>query len=217
MKKSKEKIQWKNQLVNLLAVILGVYIAFALNDWQVNKSLSKKRHEAILSLRDELIKDQEELTKGLGEIDTLTLKIRGLFRYAEMDSTAGDSISYFMGGILTQQVFNPNNFTFQSLINTGDMGGLSDISFRRDILELYNGHYNTIKDLDEVGMKIFQEYIIAAVVQQGGRFNDAFLRSPSFKATIGVIQDFLHGRRKAYQASLELIEKIVTQIEKGSI
>lgn len=217
MKKSKEKIQWKNQLVNLVAVILGVYIAFALNDWQVNKSLSKKRHEAILSLRDELIKDQEELTKGLGEIDTLTLKIRGLFRYAEMDSTAGDSMNYFMGGILTQQVFNPNNFTFQSLINTGDMGGLSDISFRRDILELYNGHYNTIKDLDEVGMKIFQEYIIAAVVQQGGRFNDSFLRSPSFKATIGVIQDFLHGRRKAYKASLELIERIVTQIDKGSI
>jgi hypothetical protein len=217
MKKSREKIQWKNQFVNLVAVILGVYIAFALNDWQVNKSLSKKRHEAILSLKDELLKDKEELTKGLGEIDTLTLKIKGLFRYSEMDSTAADSMNYFMGGILTQQVFNPNNFTFQSLINTGDMGGLSDITFRRDILELYNGHYNTIKDLDGIGMKNFQEYIIAAVVQQGGRFDDAFIRSPSFKATIGVIQDLLNSRRKAYKASLELIEKIVAQIEKGSI
>jgi hypothetical protein len=217
MKKSREKIQWKNQFVNLVAVILGVYIAFALNDWQVNKSLSKKRHEAILSLKDELLKDKEELTKGLGEIDTLTLKIKGLFRYSEMDSTAADSMNYFMGGILTQQVFNPNNFTFQSLINTGDMGGLSDITFRRDILELYNGHYNTIKDLDEIGMKNFQEYIIAAVVQQGGRFDDAFIRSPSFKATIGVIQDLLNSRRKAYKASLEVIEKIVAQIEKGSI
>jgi hypothetical protein len=217
MKKSRGKIQWKNQFVNLVAVILGVYIAFALNDWQVNKSLSKKRHEAILSLKDELLKDKEELTKGLGEIDTLTLKIKGLFRYSEMDSTAADSMNYFMGGILTQQVFNPNNFTFQSLINTGDMGGLSDITFRRDILELYNGHYNTIKDLDEIGMKNFQEYIIAAVVQEGGRFDDAFIRSPSFKATIGVIQDLLNSRRKAYKASLEVIEKIVAQIEKGSI
>jgi hypothetical protein len=217
MKKSREKIQWKNKFANLVAVILGVYIAFALNDWQVNKSLSKIRHEAILSLKDELLKDKEELTKGLGEIDTLTLKIKGLFRYSEMDSTAADSMNYFMGGILTQQVFNPNNFTFQSLINTGDMGGLSDITFRRDILELYNGHYNTIKDLDEIGMKNFQEYIIAAVVQQGGRFDDAFIRSPSFKATIGVIQDLLNSRRKAYKASLEVIEKIVAQIEKGSI
>jgi hypothetical protein len=94
---------------------------------------------------------------------------------------------------------------------------LSDITFRRDILELYNGHYNTIKDLDEIGMKNFQEYIIAAVVQQGGRFDDAFIRSPSFKATIGVIQDLLNSRRKAYKASLEVIEKIVAQIEKGSI
>jgi hypothetical protein len=217
MAKKKEKIQWKNQFINLLTVIIGVYIAFSLNDWGVSKSVKQKRVEAILSLKDELLKDKEELNKGLKEIDTLTMKIRGLFRHAEMDSSAADSVNYFIGGILTQQVFNPSNFTFQSLINSGDMGGLSDITFRKDILELYNGHYKTIEDLDEIGMRNFQEYIIAAIIEQGGRFDDAFIRSTSFKATIGVIQDLLRGRRKAYEESLRLIDKIVNQIEMGSI
>jgi hypothetical protein len=194
-----------------------VYIAFALTDWQATNSQKAKKRESVSSLKDELLKDRAELTDGIKEIETLTFKIRGLFRYISKDASAGDSVDYFLSGILSQQTFNPTNFTFQSLINSGDMGGFTDISFRKDLIELYNGHYNTIKDLDEIGLRNFQEHIIATIIQRGGRFEDEFLRSPSFAALAGVIQDLLNSRKKSYEKSLELIDRILAQIEIGAV
>ena len=217
MAKKNERIQWKNQLVNLIAVIIGVYIAFALTDWQGRKSQKEKKKEYIFSLREELLKDKTELTDGLKEIDTLTYKISGLFRYINKDTSAYDSLNYFLGGILKQQTFNPTNFTFQSLISSGDMGGLADISFRKDIFELYNGHYSTIKNLDDIGLKNFQDHIISTIIQRGGRFDNEFLRSQSFAALAGVIQDLLNSRRKVYNESLVVIDKVLEQIEMGVI
>lgn len=217
MGKHKEKIQWKNQVVNLVAVIIGVYVAFALTDWQARRSQKEKQKEYVLSLKEELLKDKVELTKGLEEIDTLTYRITGLFRYISKDESANDSVNYFIGGVLSQQTFNPTNFTFQSLVNSGDMGGLTDISFRKDLLELYNGHYNTIKDLDEIGLKNFQEYVISTIIQSGGRFEDEMLRSPSFAALAGITQDLLRSRKKTYQESVALIDQILAQIENGAI
>jgi hypothetical protein len=216
MVRLREKIQWKNQLVNLLAIVIGVYIAFALTDWQATRSQKAKKREYIASLKEELLKDREELENGVKEIDTLTYKIRGLFRYINQDEHAADSGNYFLSGILSQPTFNPTNFTFQSLVNSGDMGGFTDISFKKDLIELYNGDYNTIKDLDEIGLKNFQEHVISTLIQRGGRFEDDYIRSPSFAALAGVIQDLLNSRKRAYEKSLQLIDKILAQIEIGA-
>jgi hypothetical protein len=217
MGKGREKIQWRNQLVNMLAIIIGVYIAFALNDCQVSKLEEVRKKESIISLKEDLLKDKTELEEGLEELDTIVFKISGLLRYANTGEGAYDSLNYFLQGIFQQPTFYANNFTFQSLVNSGDMGGLTDISFRKDILELYNGQYNIIKELDAIGLKNFQDRVITTLIQQGGRFEDASLKSPSFLMMVGVIQDLHYSRRKVYKESLVLIDKVLTQIEDGDI
>lgn len=216
-RKFRERIHWKNHLVTLVGTILGVYIAFALSDWQSARARQQRQQESIRSLQEELRKDQVALEEGLKETDTLVRKITGLLRYNAGDIPHSDSVGYFLQGILQQPTFYPNNFTFQSLVNSGEMGSLIDVSFRRNILELYNGHYATIKELDAIGMKNFQDHVIATVIAQGGRFEDEFLKSGSFAAMAGVIQDLLKGRREAYKDSLELINEVLNQIEKEDV
>lgn len=216
-RKFRERIQWKNHLVTLVGTILGVYIAFALNDWQSARARQHRQQESIRSLQEELRKDQAALEEGLKETDTLISRITGLLRFNAGDIPPSDSVGYFLQGILQQPTFYPNNFTFQSLVNSGEMGSLIDISFRRNILELYNGHYATIKELDAIGLKNFQDHVIATVIAQGGRFADEFLKSESFAAMAGVIQDLLKSRRKAYEESFELINEVLNQIEKENV
>lgn len=197
--------------------MIGVYIAFALNDCQINKLQEIRRKESISSMKEDLLKDKVELEKGLRIIDTLSYKINGVFRFINNDTSASDSLTYFVTGLQSQPTFYPTNFTFQSLVSSGDMGGINDLSFRKDLLELYNGHYTTIKELDEIGLKNFQDLIIPALIEQGGQFDARLMKTQSFAAMAGITQSLLISRKKAYRESSQLIDKILNQIEIGGI
>lgn len=212
----RERIQWRNQLVNMVSVIIGIYLAFALNDWEADRHKQIQKKELINSLREDLLKDKKELMDGLAEIDTLNYKINGIFRYINNDSGIADSANYFLSGILRQPTFYPVNFTYQSLMNSSDLGGF-DISFRKDMTELYDGNYALIKEIDQIGMRNFQEHIISMIIERGSYFEDEFLKSKPFVALAGITKDFLTQRQVLYQRSITLIDRLLQRIENGEV
>jgi hypothetical protein len=149
---------------------------------------------------------------GLAEVDTMNHKINGIFRYINNDTSALDSGNYFLSGILRQPTFYPVNFTYQSLINSNDLGGF-DISFRKDLIELYNGNYALIEELDQIGMRNFQEHIISMIIERGSFFDDEFVRSKSFAALTGITKDLLTQRQRSYQESVALIDRLLQRID----
>ena len=51
MSQNKEAIQWRNQIVNLFSVFIGVYIAFALNKYQANNDQARLQKQYLTSLK----------------------------------------------------------------------------------------------------------------------------------------------------------------------
>lgn len=200
----------------MIAMVIGVYLAFTLNDCQSEKTQRNRKKESIASLREDLLKDKTELEDGLENIDTLNYKIEGIFRLINKDTTASDSINYFLSGIFSQPTFYPINFTYQSMMNSGELNGF-DISFRKDLLELYNGKYSLIKELDQIGIRNFQDNVIKMIIERGGILSDDYTKSQSFAALARVIMDLLRQRQRTYRESVTLIDQLLKRIDTGEV
>lgn len=197
MKKEKREISWKNKLIDLVVVFIGVSIAFALNNWQQNKNSNVLHQKYLVSLRGDLIKDQGVIQNDLKRLDTISFKIERLIAYSSGTNISGDSLGYYISGILTQTIFRPNNHTFQSIINSGDITNFGDVNFVKGLGELYNGVYQDIKEHDQIGVANLKDHVISRVVTIGS-FDDNYLKSLPFKGLLGVFQSLNEKKRILY-------------------
>ena len=66
-KRSRETIQWLNHTVNFISVLLGIVIAFSLQNWNENRKERKTIHTALNNIAN-------EIRTNLGRIDTVIQK-----------------------------------------------------------------------------------------------------------------------------------------------
>lgn len=77
-KRKKIKIGWINHLIGFVSVLLGIFIAFQLNNWQQNASQRKNINTALRSIKQEVennmaiyLKNKEELSHWLEYVSEL--------------------------------------------------------------------------------------------------------------------------------------------------
>lgn len=68
MKKILVNIQWADKLIDLLVVIVGITIAFSLNNWNNNRRDNKLKTTYLSSLHNDLKKDSANLASAHSEI-----------------------------------------------------------------------------------------------------------------------------------------------------
>ena len=96
MSQNKEAIQWRNQIVNLFSVFIGVYIAFALNKYQANNDQARLQKQYLTSLKNDLVKDLDLIQTDILQLDTLKYKNTRLISYSRDQFDPSDSLNYFI-------------------------------------------------------------------------------------------------------------------------
>ena len=64
MKRLKINVQWTDKVVDLIVVILGITIAFTLNNWNNERQADKLRKKYLNSLYNDLQKDSVNLASS---------------------------------------------------------------------------------------------------------------------------------------------------------
>lgn len=213
MRQFKEAIQWRNQIVNLFSVFIGVYIAFALNKYQANNDQAKLQKQYLTSLKNDLVKDLDLIKTDIKQLDTLNYKNARLIEYSQDRLESSDSLNYFITGIMSQTIFHPNNFTFLSLLHSGDLTYFADVDFIRDLTELYNGQYASIKELDDIGVKGMQDQIVPLLIRGAG-LTDKTMKGSSFTNLVTVFKGWNNQKISIYIKAKDLIERILQEIDR---
>jgi hypothetical protein len=148
---SPNKIYWRELLtdkfVDLLMVILGVYIAFQLNNWKLESDEKGLERFYMEDMVVDLDKDINEIQENL-----LSLKAdkRALTEYMEhrMEWPA-DSLGNLVVNILSFETFTYNQNTYQTLISGNGLSAFHNHQVRTSITEYYNS-YTPILRFEEV-------------------------------------------------------------------
>lgn len=184
MKKRKERIQWRNQIVNLVAIIVGVYVAYYLTNIKSEWDQNRQERFYLISLQHDLEEDQKALKQS---VDTLRhfRNVMKEFTQRLISRSGADSIlDNTITALYVQVPFIPQDNTYQTLLY-GGMSTVRDIELRKSIVELYNQHYGFIKIVDQLIADQKNNVLLPYLMDRtqftdGGRVNKSILAENKF-------------------------------------
>ncbi len=212
MASDKERIQWKNQLTNMVAIVIGVYIAFALTNWQNQRDSDAREQKYLSSLVVDLETDSVQLKDGLEAIRQQNLRISKLIEASRGKEFPDDSLNVFVNGMFSQVTFHSSDFTFEALVSSGQVQHVDDIDFLRALTELYKGRYQEIKDFDNVGLANLQVRI-SQIASYGGSVK-SYIHDKSFEVWATMLLSLNAQRKDLYYKSLAKIAILQKTISK---
>jgi hypothetical protein len=142
-------VHWSDKLVDVLVVVLGITIAFWLNNWQSERKNSSSEQKYLAALQTDLAKDTVQLLEITKEMDTIFFAIERMLRLADKPENA-DSVADYLSLISNDiNVFFPEDYTYKSLQQSGDIGLIQNDSLLLILSDLYD-YYEHINVMNEL-------------------------------------------------------------------
>lgn len=174
-----KKINWKYGIGEIIIVIIGLYGAFSLNSFKDHVNNAKLKVEYLESLALDVQKELKTLKKNDDEIMVILKSIHDIKPFLGNKSGNRDTIVNKVFELSTMVDFYPENTTYKTLINSGDMKLIDNFKLRRTIEEHYSQHKITLKGYKKLAT-IYERY-----------FTDLFVRKIDFDEIKKENYDFL--------------------------
>lgn len=135
---SKKKYGWLNHLLNFLAVILGVYLAFYINE---RAQINQDRNESLILMRS-LVNDLSEDISIYEEYQIPVniqhqQNVENLLDLLMTDNMEG--INTQLSAVLQLENFVPNTSTYSSMKSSGKIRLIDDLGLHKMLTDYYEG------------------------------------------------------------------------------
>ena len=128
-------IIWRDHFIELVIVVIGIYIAFSLNNLDQNRKQRSVKNNYLAQISKDLAKDSLRLTYS---IKYNTIKTKKLERGLELirSNASVDSVFTYIIEIGNYDFFTPDNFTLNSMLQSGDFKLIERESTKIELLRL---------------------------------------------------------------------------------
>ena len=209
---------WKSKLIDLLIVIIGISIAFKLNNWNELRKTEREKMEYLESFYNENIVNRENLLSALKfskstkeDIDTLKqILISGNF--------SDERIKSLISSMMSMADFSPSTTTMENIIASGEFDLINDIDLRKNIINTYNA-YKTTDKFESLLTDYVNEYVTPFFMENFRFSNFSIVNSdlytdPLFENIVFGYEALLIQQISGYERNLKkqdvLIEKLTT-------
>ncbi|MCE7990564.1 MAG: hypothetical protein HEP71_01235 [Roseivirga sp.] len=220
---SKQKIQWRTHFIELLVVIIGISIAFALEGWSERRKNRELEINYLQSLKTDLLQDKTDMQVVLDSSDVILRYINETFVYLFSNRETEAFKRHHITSTYTAPYFYPKNGTYISLVNSGNLNLIRDFEIKSSLADLYDVQYEEIARVDGVIRNLVDNMIYPYVIEnvkfsatRDGVDDVVALRENKAINLMGSYLNFLNTRKSGYlevdQKRELLLEKIDQQI-----
>ncbi|SMG51868.1 hypothetical protein SAMN05661096_03830 [Marivirga sericea] len=137
-KTRKVKFDWLNHSVNFVAIIIGVYLGFYMNE---RTKANQNRQESLVlmnSLRTDLQSDIESYESyQIPENKRHQINVSDLLNILLKDSLSGNEDQ--LSTIFAVQNYEPSSATYSSMKSSGKLSLLNDLPLQNELANFYEG------------------------------------------------------------------------------
>jgi hypothetical protein len=210
----RERIRWKNQMVNLVAIAIGVYLAFWVNQWQQRTAHDQQKVRYLAALHADLQSDYTQIQNDIAALQKWNRYNARLLAYSKNERAIRDSLSLYITGLSSVTVFHPKKHTYQALLAHTAVLTLLDLDVNRQLSALYAGTYIELRELDDLTLAHLREQVVPRILS-GNPFPRAYLRSASFRAVVQLTFDLNEQKISAYTRAADQVQKLMTATQPG--
>jgi len=211
----KRKHNWLNHLFNFLAVILGVYLAFLINEKAKNNQDYKESRTLMTSLVNDLSEDIQDYENFLIPVNIQHQKnVESLLNSLMTDSL--DGINDQMFAILSVENFAPTTSTYSSMKASGKLGLIDDLSLQKSLSDYYEGLAVENIRKGEYQVEYFTTEVMAWLTNNVDLTNMEFIHTNELTVFLNkliIYGSLVSQKIESYEMSVESSRELKLQIE----
>lgn len=213
-----KKVNWKYAFGEILIVIIGITVAFALNNWSAGIKEKRLKQRYVESLQSDLQLDVDNLQTIVGKLEARFSFIQqqlipSIYTLKPVTDT---TINTFFAMVDPLQ-FIPRTASFESLKYSGDLKLLEEVALRNMIFEHYDTYQYVEGEYDR--HVLFAKDYLARYFMENMDFSKlktpeglTFLGDPYFKnlcfSFMGIHQQQLQAHKKALKSAKLLLKEL---------
>ena len=133
--KNKTKRRWSNYLIELLIVIIGISIAFWLNNIALKNTNTLEKISYLTDIKNDLKTDSLRLSFNVKNNENKLKKLSNALELID-ESAPIDTLLINIIEIGNYDFFSPDNFTLNSLLQSGDLKLIDSKETKKELLRL---------------------------------------------------------------------------------
>ncbi|MFA0961046.1 DUF6090 family protein [Roseivirga sp. BDSF3-8] len=217
-KKTTSGIEWKSKLVDLLIVILGITIAFQLNNWNESRNNRHTLHTYLKSFRLENKDNISQLQVAIRHAQQTKTLIDSLKNSLLAAKYHGPHIERQAVAMMSLSSFKPSLTTMENITATGDFKLIPDNELRRSIIATYND-YKATSQMEGLLYDFVESYLIPYFFNKmrftsPNSMDRATLQDPRFENLVFGYDILLQQQINGYQSSLRKATDLAEKLEK---
>ncbi|MCP5064528.1 MAG: hypothetical protein GY936_18990 [Ignavibacteriae bacterium] len=222
MKKTKKKlkIDWKSKLIDLLIVIIGITIAFQLNN--INESNKSKTQEKdyLKSFYEENRDNESNLFLALEFAFTTKNDIDTLKQILLLKNYEDERIKNLSASMMATSDFHPSLITMENITASSDFELIRNFEYREKLIDTYNS-YQTTSQLEGILSDYVSQYV-TPFFYENIRFSDFtslkenFIKNPKFENIVLGYDALLTQKLKGYEVNLEKLKELNQLLTTGN-
>lgn len=204
----RERIRWRNHLVNLVTVTAGVFAAFQANRFQEARSIRQQFNTQLATLRTALARDLAAIQSDAQILRERTAVCKRLADPGSRRKLWGrDTLSAFYRTLLVQPTFKRNEHAYRALTETASLAVLLDSTLNHKLADVYDGAYATIEGHVLYAHQYFQ--IAIRNRQFGGGVSEAVVKTSSFQTMLIMYADWDRSTLEAYTVADRQVQDLL--------
>lgn len=211
----KNKSTWLNHLFNFLAVILGVYLAFYINE---KATINKEKKESFVlmnSLVNDLSEDIEtyekyQIPKNIQQQQSISKLLELLI--ADSLETIGNELS----SVFQVENFTPTTSTYSSIKNSGKLKLIEDLTLQKELSDYYEGLVIESEKKGEFQADYFTNELLTWLVSNVDLLSMNFVKQDEliiFRNKLIIYKSLIEQKVEAYKLILDHSKKLKLNIE----
>ncbi|MDW3652746.1 MAG: DUF6090 family protein [Bacteroidia bacterium] len=210
-----KNINWPDQILNFLGVILGVLLAFYISSVAEDKKEEKELDNILVSFRTELENDLGEYSKG--QIPFHTQQAESMAKLLESLQTYNeDSVEEQISVVFEANNYSPQNTTYLSVVSSGKMGLIEDLELRKNLSRYYDVLSSESIERGKNQIDFFMNQIIPWMINHTDLMDvesKDIARDKAFANSILIYQSLIQNKIIQYQEIAHSAEALIQQIE----
>ncbi len=164
MKKNGPSRNIKYFLAELMILIIGISVSFALNEYRQQKREEKQEVQLLESFKANLINDSTILSRGAALMASQIESAQRLILLSQ-DATFTDSTALDVVTLLSYIPFNSEDITYQEMKSLGTNHIIQNDTLSKEIIGLYERSYENIHEWTRIDANHVKEKLITYTIE----------------------------------------------------
>lgn len=217
------KIKWREYLIELLVVIIGISIAFSIENYSANRKQKAQELQHLKGIVDDLETDERLFEEFSGYVANTLTYVKRLNQLIAGNELSNDSLNFLLMRAGWISNHSPRDISYASLKTSGGLDKLTNFELREKIVYHYEHKLGSVHFQNNIYDRYMEDFVTPIQLKYadftsqqkvGPGFFENRMNKNVFAGLEGQLSNKVQNYKEAAEDTREILEMVRAEVSK---